>query len=94
MAGILRIILSCVSVLRESTHMLGCILETLFNGSYIYTFSSRPLAHQLPRQFVESPSLEVFKNRTKYPSVQNGFDTVLLLRRNRARVFCQGLFQT
>lgn len=41
------------------------------------------LASQLLRQFVDSPSLEVFKNRTKYPSVQNGFDVVPLIRRNR-----------
>ena len=41
------------------------------------------LASQLLRQFVDSPSLEVFKNRSKYPSVQNGFDVVPLIRRNR-----------
>lgn len=63
--------------------MPGCVLETLFNCSYIYKLSSNALACQLPKQFVESPSLEVFKNRTKYPSVQNGFDAVLLMRRNR-----------
>jgi len=70
MAGILRVILRRVSVLRERTHMLGCILETLFTGSDIYTLPSNALVHQLPRQFVESPSPEVFKNRTKYPSVR------------------------
>lgn len=83
MASIFRIILRCLSVLRECTHTLGCILETLLNCSYIYKLSYGALTHQLPRQFVESSSLEVFKNRTKYPSVQNGFDEILLIRRNR-----------
>lgn len=82
MARIFRMILSCVPVLCECTHMLGCILETILNCSDVYKLSYSASAHQLPRQFVESPSLEVFKNRTKYPSVQNDFDAVLLIRRN------------
>lgn len=82
MARIFRMILSCVPVLCECTHTLGLILETVLNCSYIYKLSYSASAHQLPRRFVESPSLEVFKNRTKYPSVQNDFDAVLLIRRN------------
>lgn len=70
-------------------HTLGCILEAPLHCSYIYELSYDAWAHQLPRQFAESPSLEVFKNRTKYPSVQNGFDAVLLIRRNRLDFFCQ-----
>lgn len=82
MAVIVRILLTPCAC-SECTHMLGCILETLLPCSSIYKFSYNALAHQLPRQFAESPSLEVFKNRTKYPSVQNGLDAVLLIRRNR-----------
>lgn len=63
--------------------MLGCILEALLDSAYIYKLSYIALARQLPRQFVESPSLEVFRNRTKCPSVHNGFDAILLIRRNR-----------
>lgn len=74
--------------------MPGCILETVFTGFDIYTLPSHALVHQLPRQFVDPPSPEVFKNRTNYPSVQNGFDVVLLIGRKRARFFCQGLFQS
>ena len=59
---------------------------TLFTSSCINKFPYSGLVHQLPSRFVESPSSEVFKNRTKYPSVHNGLDTVLLIRMNR-RVF-------
>lgn len=83
MARIFRIILSCVSALCECTHTLGCILGTFFNCSYIYQLSYSASLSRLPGQFVESSSPEVFKNRTKHPSVQNGLDEVLLIRRNR-----------
>lgn len=82
MARIFRMIPHCVPVPCECTHMLGCILETVLNCSYICKLSYGASAHQLPRRLVESPSLEVFKNRTKYPSVQNNFDADLLIRRN------------
>ena len=59
------------------------MLETLLSCPRVYKLSYRALASQLLRQFVDSPSLEVFKNRTKYPSVQNGFDVVPLIKRNR-----------
>jgi hypothetical protein len=77
-----RMLLSGVAVLHVFTHKLGCMLEALLDPSCIYKLSYSDLAHQLPWQFAESPSLEVFKNRTKYPSVHNGFDAVLLIRRN------------
>lgn len=81
MATVFSIRLSCVWVL--SAHTLGCMLETLLSCPRIYKLSYSALASQLLRQFVDSPSLEVFKNRTEYPSVQNGFDVVPLIRRNR-----------
>ena len=81
MATVFSIRLSCVWVF--TAHTLGCMLETLLSCPRDYKLSYHALASQLLRQFVDSPSLEVFKNRTKYPSVQNGFDVVPLIRRNR-----------
>lgn len=83
MARIFRRILSCASVLRECAHTLGCILGTLPNHSYIYKLPYSASVSQLPGHFVESSSPEVFKHRTKHPSVQNGLDEVLLIRRKR-----------
>lgn len=82
MARIFRMFLSSVGVLLGACPCWAACWRPL-NSSYIYKLFYNALAQELPRQFVESPSLEVFKNRTKYPSVHNGFDAFLLIRRNR-----------
>lgn len=64
------------------THTL-CILEARLTSLCIHSLPYNVLECQLPREFVEFPSLEVFQNRIKYLSVQDGVGTALLIRRNR-----------
>lgn len=72
----------CKAGFHTCTHM-ACILDARLTSLCIHTLLHSVLARQLPREFVEFPSLEVFKNRTKYPSVRTGVDATLMIRRNR-----------
>lgn len=72
----------CKAGLHTCTHT-PCILEARLTSLCSHSLPYNVLACQLPREFVEFPSLEVFKNRIKCPSFQDGLGTALLIRRNR-----------